>query len=326
MKTIIYQSRVKERLDKFLTAELAGLSRNQIQKLIKNGLVLVNNYKVEPHFFLKQNDHIAINYNKNKINTPVFSSSYPPIKIIAETDDYLVINKPAGLVVHPATEKEVRPTLTSWLLKKYPKIKTVGDLPTLPRRTSGSSVEPRAGGRQENLLRPGLVHRLDKNVSGLMVVAKNQKMFKHLKEQFKSRQTVKEYLGLVYGKINKEEGVIDFPLERQKKSGKIAARPKGKQGKEAITEFTVLKKFKHFTYLKINLKTGRTHQIRVHLRAYGYPLVGDRLYQNKKIKVAGLERIFLHACLLGFNDLKNNWQEYHSPLPEALHNFLNNLK
>jgi len=304
MKKMTFAKEVKERLDKFLVDQLPELSRNQIQKMIKNDGVLVNGRKVEPHHFLKINDQIEIIAGKkNKIQ----SKKQPLIpEIIGETDDYLVINKPAGLTVHPAehTEKN-EATLTDWLVKKYPLIKDVGD----------------------NALRPGIVHRLDKDVSGLMVIAKNQKMFEHLKEQFKSRRTLKEYLALVYGQIIKNEGQIDFPLLRAKHSGKMAARPKGDIGRTALTEFTVSKKFANYTYLNVVLKTGRTHQIRAHFNAYDHPLVGDKLYGQKKFKDKfNLERVFLHASRLGFYDLTKTWQEFASQLPDELTNILNTLK
>jgi len=247
-------------------------------------------------------------------------------EIISETPDYLVINKPAGLAVHGGGNlKEA--TLTDWLLEHYPKIKSVGDDP----------------------VRPGLVHRLDKDVSGLMVVAKNQKSFINLKNQFKDREVNKEYIALIHGKIAKEDGVIDFPITRSKEGYKMAALPanaeellvrKHPQGRDqgnidgyfksrnALTEFTVLKRFVNYTLLRVNIKTGRTHQIRVHFFAYGHPLVGDNLYCTRKTKEKNkkldLGRVFLVADNLSFRDNKGEKQSFRINLPAELLEFLPN--
>lgn len=242
-------------------------------------------------------------------------------EIVSETDDYLVINKPAGLAVHGGGNL-TEPTLTDWLIDYYPKIKKVGDDP----------------------LRPGIVHRLDKEVSGLMVIAKNQKSFTALKEQFKSREIVKEYIALVYGKVANDYGIIDFPIKRSQTGHKMAAlplkaenlltrrRPQGRdqgnidgwfKARSAQTEFQILKKFVNYTLLRVKIKTGRTHQIRVHFFAYGHPLVGDNLYFTAKTKLKNkklnLGRIFLMAEHLSFRDLQGQEQDFKIDLaPELL--------
>lgn len=306
MKNITFQKELRERLDKFLASDLNDFSRSQIQKMIKDGLITINGQAVKPHCFLKKGDKIKI----EKSNIPAFAIAASAGRqmvvpeIIEETDDYLVINKPAGLIVHPAAGIKEK-TLTDWLLEKYPSVQSVGDDPN----------------------RPGIVHRLDKDVSGLIVIAKTKTMFEHLKKQFQERLIKKEYLALARGEIKAAEGIIDLPLKRSRRSGKMAAQPKGGEGKTAITEFSVIKKFKNYTYLKINLKTGRSHQIRTHFFAYGYPLVGDKLYRNKKIKEKiKLNRIFLHAASLAFADLENKQKEYHCPLPGELNDILTKLK
>ncbi len=160
-----------------------------------------------------------------------------------------------------------------------------------------------------------------------MIIALTQKMFDHLKKQFQAHQIKKEYLTLVHGKAKNDEKTITFPIERSKLSGKMVSRPKGEEGKESVTHFIVLKRFSRYTYLKVTLQTGRTHQIRSHLQAYGHPVVGDSLYRNKKIKEnIELNRIFLHSHLLGFYDLENKWQEYQTDLPNELNNILTDLK
>ena len=244
--------------------------------------------------------------------------------IISETDDYLVINKPAGLAVHGGGNlKEA--TLADWLVFSYPKIKTVGDDQT----------------------RPGLVHRLDKDVSGLMVVAKTTASFDALKSQFKDREVNKEYTALVHGQIVKDEDIIDFPIVRSQAGYKMAAVPAGAedlltkskpQGRDqgnisswfksrtALTEFDVIQRFVNYTLLHIKIKTGRTHQIRVHFFAYGHPLVGDDLYQNKKSKSKNkklqLGRVFLVADHLNFRDLQGKIQKFKIDLPAELQSFL----
>lgn len=247
---------------------------------------------------------------------------------IFENDDYLVINKPAGLIVHggPGITEEV---LTDWLRKSYPEIETVGEDP----------------------LRPGIVHRLDKEASGLMLIAKTQKAFLHFKKLFQNRRVVKKYFALVHGQISKDEDVINFPIRRARDGYKMAALPvssetisdKNKpnnrdrgtikaqdESKEAITEFSVLKKYINYTFLDVKIKTGRTHQIRVHFYAYGHPLLGDPLYFTKKTKVknqkVNLDRIFLVAHELSFKDLNGEKQTFSIKLPSDLEAFLKKTK
>lgn len=220
------------------------------------------------------------------------------IKIIATEDDYLVIDKPAGLLVHPAPGK-TEPTLTAELLAQYPTLAGIGD-----------SDE-----------RPGIVHRLDRDVSGLMVVAKTQVMFLALKRQFQHHEILKEYTALVHGVLTpkQEHGIIDKPIGRHGRTGRMAARTTSlDKDREAKTEYWVIKRFTHHTLLRVKIHTGRPHQIRVHLFSLGYPVVGDTLYRQKRIKSAKIKRLFLHASKLGFNDLQKEYREYESPLPEEL--------
>lgn len=238
------------------------------------------------------------------------------IKIITDKPEYLVIEKLAGILVHPTQAGESN-TITEWLIKKYPKIKNIGDSPE----------------------RPGIVHRLDKEASGLLVIAKTQKMFEHLKKQFQTREIEKEYLVLVYGQMSKDEGIIDFEIDRGK-DGRMVSRPKinkfkvdkvGKEqpGKEAITEFWVEKKFVRFSLLRVKIHTGRTHQIRVHMFAFTHPVVGDKLYLNRKLikkSEQKLDRLFLHAIKLCFYDLAGEQQCFESDLPVELSDYLIKLK
>jgi len=248
--------------------------------------------------------------------------------IIFENDDYIVINKPAGLIAHGGPGI-TEPVLTDWLHARYPEIINVGDDP----------------------LRPGLVHRLDKEASGLMVIAKNNKSFNYFKKQFQNRKVTKKYTALVYGNISKDEDVINFPIKRASDGYKMAALPvssgtindKNKpnnrdrgtlkaqdESKEAITEFSIIKRYINYTLLDVKIKTGRTHQIRVHLFAYGHPLLGDPLYWTRKTKVKNqkinLGRIFLVSRELSFKDPSGEKQSFSISLPKELEEFLQKTK
>ena len=228
-------------------------------------------------------------------------------EIIKETKDYLIINKPAGLIVHGGAGI-VGPTLADWIAKKYPKLKTVG----------------------ENPERPGIVHRLDKDVSGLMIICKTQKFFTFIKEKFQTRDLIKEYTGLIYGQLPEDDMDIDFPIKRSSRGFKMAAVPQNYAGEDktrrAITHLITLKKFINYSLLKIKIDTGRTHQIRVHLFALGHPLVGDPLYASGKNKrknqKINLGRVFLAATGLEFADLNGEIQKFSAPLAPELEKFL----
>ncbi|MFA5076607.1 MAG: RluA family pseudouridine synthase [Patescibacteria group bacterium] len=304
-----------QRLDKFLTKKL-GLSRSQIQKLIKQELVLVNDQKTNVHHFLKESEKITITKNKpqtadNKL--PATSreqraaANHLPkfdLKIIAQTPDYLIVNKPASIPVHPDNRYKTG-TLIQKVASRFPNIKKVG----------------------EDKSRPGVVHRLDKDVSGLVVVAKNKKMFDHLKNQFSNRLVQKKYIALANGYFTPESGEINFPIARSK-NGLMVARSTGQDGKPAITNYQVTKYYINYSLVEAYPKTGRTHQIRVHFKALGHPLVGDTIYKIKKQKPEKhpLDRIFLHAQTLGFYDLRQQWQEFTCPLPIELEDYLKQLK
>jgi 23S rRNA pseudouridine1911/1915/1917 synthase len=223
------------------------------------------------------------------------------LDIIYENKDFLIINKHSGLIVHPTTFKEIN-TLVNFLIEYCPQIKNVGD---------------------DKNLRPGIVHRLDKDVSGLMIIAKTQEAFDCLKKQFKERKVKKEYYALVYGDVKERKGVIDLAIGFSKRKSKIKMTVFSQnKSKSAITEYEVLKKFLNFTLLKVKIKTGRTHQIRAHLNFIGHPILGDRIYKNKglarKIKNKKLDRIFLHCFKLGFYDLENKWMEFEKEMPENM--------
>ncbi len=314
-KIIVSEDQTGLRLDVLLSKEL-GCTRSQVQKMIRYGQILVNGRKPGKMGEKTQGGAVIEMVEAEKPEVVVEEKpEATEVEVIKETDDYLVVNKPAGLLVHP-TEAEEPVSLVSWLLEKYPEVSGVG----------------------ENEKRPGIVHRLDKEASGLLVVAKTQEMFVSLKNQFKEREVDKEYSVLVYGKMEKDNGVIDFSIDRGN-DGRMAARPrvnllklknvdKVQSGKEALTEFWVETEFARFSLLKVKTYSGRSHQIRVHMLAYGHPVIGDGLYFNKKLikrNEQKLDRLFLHADKLCFTDLSGEENCYTVVLPEQLASYLSNL-
>ena len=219
------------------------------------------------------------------------------IKIIFQNGDFIVIDKPTGLAVH-GDEHAQEKTLVDFLLEKFPEIRSVGDEPEI---------------------RPGIVHRLDKETSGVMVAARNQKTFEYLKNLFKNRQVEKKYVALVFGKLKNKQGKIEGEMGRSRKDfrkqslvrGKIAVRKE----RYSLTFYKVLKEFDGCSILEIEPKTGRTHQIRVHLQALGHPIVGDKKYTFKRYRKVDLPRMFLHAREISFAGLNGKKEKFISPLP-----------
>lgn len=209
-------------------------------------------------------------------------------EVIYENGNFLAINKPAGLMVHAVKiaegkkrDRETEPTLVDWLIKKYPQIKVVGDDP---------------------VVRPGIVHRLDKDTSGIMVIAKTQEYFAYLKSLFQKHEIKKTYLAVVRGVPKNREGIIDAPIGITSGSLKRSVRSK-KMAKEAVTEYRILRAWESGALLRVNPKTGRTHQIRVHLASIGHPIVGDKLYgARKSLQRDVTSRLMLHAVDIEFRD------------------------
>jgi len=317
---IKYQEEQPKRLDVFLAKQLDD-TRSQIKKNIQSGNVLINKKPAKPHTKLKQGDAIKIIKQKaetisTKTSTTETTQAAPEPKIMAETDDYIILEKPAGLLVH-ATLKNETNTLANWLAKKYPELEKIAD--------------PESLKRDEQIFRPGIVHRLDKDVSGVMLIARNQNAFEYFKKLFQKRDIKKEYLALVHDHLPQTSGIIDFEISRSSSGEKMASHPHGSgKGKPALTEYEVLKKFLKFDLVKINIKTGRTNQIRVHLFALGNPIAGDRRYTNKKFKErkqkTPFSRLFLHANTLEFTDRQGELQTYESPLPGVMDKVINGLQ
>ncbi len=265
-----------QRLDKFLVQRFPERSRTRIQKWITNGLVTVNEKEVSKHHFLDHQDVVAVNIQEEPEKRD--DSMKQDIPVLHEDEEIIVLNKPIGILVHPA-QKHNEWTLVDFLKEHCPSIQEVGEDPQ----------------------RPGIVHRLDRNVSGVMVVAKTQQAFEHLKKQFADRTVKKEYRAIVFGIPSEEAGVIKFTIARSKtKQGKMAARPEHEEGKDAWTEYEVLRTFRErYSSLAVSIKTGRTHQIRAHLAAIDHPVVGDALYYSNHYKSKKeFPRLLLHAYKL----------------------------
>lgn len=230
-----------------------------------------------------------------------------PPQIIYEDNDLLVVNKPSGLITHPKNAEDKQESVTGWLIEKYPEIKTVGEDP----------------------LRPGLVHRLDKDTSGLLVIAKNQDSFFYLKSLFQDKKIKKHYLALVHGKPKESKGIIDAPMGRigMKRTTQLHGKKKLKDEKTAVTEYNTLRNFNDFTLLEVSPHTGRTHQIRVHLKSIGTPVAGDPLYGRGGKKNHGEpNRLFLHAYKLQFISPDGKSLTIEAELPDELQKVLNMLK
>lgn len=281
----------EQRLDAFLT-EAAGLSRQKIQKLIAAQLVTVNGVVKPKSYRLKEGDLVVCQLPKTEVET--VAPEPIPLEIVYQDDEIIVINKQAGLVVHPAFGS-YSGTLVNALL-------AITNL--------ASAGAP---------LRPGIVHRLDKNTSGLLVVAKTNTAYYSLVAQMKKRQIIRKYLVLVEGVLKEDQGLIEYPigrhrLNRQKMAVNI------KTGKEASTVFQVKKRFANYSFLEAELKTGRTHQIRVHFQAINHPVAGDPTYSSSKSgRELGLTRQFLHAYYLQlYHPRTKELRQWQTPLPPDL--------
>ena len=229
------------------------------------------------------------------------------ISIVYEDKNLLVINKPSGLITHPKNAEDKQESVTGWLVEKYPEIKAVGEDP----------------------LRPGLVHRLDKDTSGLLVIAKNQDSFLYLKSLFQDRKIKKFYMALVHGKPKEPKGIIDAPMGRigMKRTTQEHGKKKLKDEKTAVTEYSTLKNFHNFTLLEVSPHTGRTHQIRVHLKSIGTPVAGDLLYGYKNSNgPKEPSRLFLHAYKLQFISPDGKALSFETDLPDDLQKFINELE
>ena len=287
------------RLDKIISELERDISRTAIQRMIEEGNILVNGNKVKTSYKVLDKDLITIQKEEPK-ETDLVPQDIP-LNIIYEDDDMLIINKEKGMVVHPGAGNPDG-TLVNAIMAKC--------------KDSLSGI----GGK----IRPGVVHRIDKDTSGLVIIAKNDKTHINISEQIKNREVEKTYLALVRGNIKENEAVVNMPIGRSTKDRKKMAVDK--KGKEAITEFKVLQRYDGFTYIEVKIKTGRTHQIRVHMAEIGYPIVGDEVYSNGR-NPFGIKGQMLHAAKLGFiHPTTKKKVEFEAPLPEYFNNIFNLLE
>ena len=295
------------RLDAFVAGQLRDTSRTRIQRAIEDGDVLVNEHTAKSSYRVRAGDRVEIDLPEPP---PVELRPEPiPLDVVYEDDDLVVVDKPAGLVVHPGAGQEAG-TLANALVYHF-------------NRLSGSA------GR----IRPGIVHRIDKETSGLLVVAKNDVAHEKLSEQFHDREVFKLYVALVYGRVSDARGEIEARLGRSRHNRTRMAVLRGGAGRAAHTVFEAADRYAEFTLLKVQIKTGRTHQIRVHLAHIGHPVVGDAVYgggrENAvrdplvKREIRGLGRHFLHSAQLAFAHPRGGQRlEFSSPLPPELRHFL----
>ncbi len=285
----------KERIDKYLQKH-TEYSRSLIQKMIESKYILINNLPIKANYMIKENDVITI--KDGFIKETSVEAENIKLDIIYEDNDLIIINKPSGMVVHPGNGNSNN-TLVNALMY----------------HTNLSDSEDET--------RPGIVHRIDKDTSGIMMAAKNNKTHELLTEMFKNKEIKREYLALVIGEIKPDTGKIDAPIGRDPKDRKKMTVI-DKNAKEAITHFQVLTKYSGYTLLKLNLETGRTHQIRVHLKYIGYPVFNDPVYTNNKCTEFGQ---FLHSSKIHFiHPISKKTMEFTCPLPKEFNDFLKDLE
>jgi 23S rRNA pseudouridine1911/1915/1917 synthase len=292
---------VGQRLDRYIVVALADISRSQIQTLIAEGAIQVNGRPSKPGYALRVGDEIQVNQTTPLARTGQLKASPLPLDIVYEDADLLVINKAPGMVVHPAPGHS-EDTLVNALLAYYPQLQT-----------------------NETDQRPGIVQRLDRDTSGLMIVAKNARAQAALVEQMQRHEVVKRYLALVEGIISLDQGSIDAPIGRDRRHRQqMAITATGIGSREARTHFRVQERFARHTLLLVQLETGRTHQIRVHLKAIGHPVVGDPTYgSGSVIKGSNLQRQFLHSYQLQFtHPFSGEAFRFEVPLPADLQSVL----
>ncbi len=272
MEYIVQNGEAGIRIDKYISKKEENISRVAIARMIENGNILVNGKQVKTSYKVLENDNITM--EKEEVKEIEIKPENIPLDIVYEDNDIIVVNKQKGLVVHPGNGN-VNGTLVNAIMAYC--------------KDSLSGI----GGE----LRPGIVHRIDKDTSGLLIIAKNDEAHVNISNQIKEHKVKKTYVALVRGKIKENEATINMPISRSMNDRiKMAVN---KNGKEAITHFKVLKKYDNYTYIEVNIETGRTHQIRVHLSQIGFPIVGDGVYSNGK-NPFGVEGQMLHSQKLEF--------------------------
>lgn len=297
-KYIVKSDEQGKRLDTYISSQNEKITRTSAQRLIEQGNILVNGKKQKEAYKIAENDTITVQQEEPK--QIELKAQKIPIEIIYEDEDIIVVNKPKGMVVHPANGNPDG-TLVNAIMNIC--------------KDSLSGI----GGE----IRPGIVHRLDKDTSGLLIVAKNDMAHVKMSEQIKNHEVKKTYIALVRGVIKENEATIDMPIGRSRTDRKKMTV--AKDGKNAVTHIKVLKRYDKYTLLEINIETGRTHQIRVHLSHIGYPIIGDYIYSNGKNEF-GVEGQCLHAKSLEFkHPITKKEMKLEAPLPEYFQDIINKL-
>ena len=284
------------RIDKYLSDELADVSRSRIQKLLDEGMITVNNNKVKSNYKVAADD--IINVHIPELVVPEIVPEDISLDIVYEDDDIIVINKPKGMVVHPAAG-HYSGTLVNALMYHC--------------RDNLSGIN--------GVLRPGIVHRIDMNTTGVIVACKNDYAHNFIAQQLSVHSITRKYYAIVHNQFNNTEGVVDAPIGRNPSDRKKMAVDK-KNGKRAVTHYRVLEQFGKFSYIECQLETGRTHQIRVHMASIHHPLLGDTVYNHNKCPFK-LEGQCLHAKTIGFiHPTTKEYVEFEAPIPEYMEHLL----
>ena len=303
-KIVITKKQAGERIDKFLAKEFFYYSRGEMIKKIKNGEVLVNNKLIKPRYVLKERDILQLkNFSKEKNNNLVANNKIP-LKILFKDKNIIVINKQAGIQVHPSYNEKVN-TIVNALINHFPEIIDVHD------------------DLNDGKFRPGIVHRLDKDTSGVMVIARNKKTFDELKNKFKDRSIEKIYLTICEGIFTEKEGIIKKPIARSSDYRRqvIARKNTKTKTRDAVTNYKVVKEFEKYSLVEIAPKTGRMHQIRIHLASIGHSIIGDLVYGSLNKDKILAKRQLLHAKKLKFS-LFGKKYVFSTSLPQDFRDFL----
>ncbi|MBO5145126.1 MAG: RluA family pseudouridine synthase [Lachnospiraceae bacterium] len=303
MKEIVFEISSEmedERIDKCISNYMENLSRSYIQKMMKEGNVSVNDAAVKANYRVKADDKVRFIVPDSV--EPDIPAQDIPLDILYEDMDFLIVNKPKNMVVHPAPG-HYEGTLVNAVMYHCK-----GEL-------SGIN----------GVMRPGIVHRIDKDTTGSIIICKNDEAHNAIAALLKTHEITRKYRALVFGNIKENEGTIDAPIGRHPNDRKKMAVNE-KHGKHAVTHYKVLERFEKYTYIECQLETGRTHQIRVHMASIGYPLLGDTTYTNRKSPFH-LEGQALHAMTIGFvHPGKGKYMEFEAPLPEYFERLLTTLR
>lgn len=286
-----------ERIDKFLALELSDYSRSFLQKQLKEGNVTIGGKPVKASYILSQDEEISISIPDSR--EPDILPEEIPLSILYEDEELLVVDKPKGMVVHPSAGHYTGTLVNALLWHCKGSLSGIG-----------------------GVLRPGIVHRIDKDTTGALLVCKTDLSHREMANQLKEHTITRQYRAIVHGNLKEDDGTVEGPIGRHPtERKKMAVNPQN--GKPAVTHYRVLERFGNYTYIECRLETGRTHQIRVHMSSIGHPLLGDMVYGPRKCPVPGLEGQTLHAMVLGFvHPVRKEYMEFTAPLPDYFERLL----